>query len=145
MAYLATNYTSSPNAPADKWVCAPGSRLGPFDTVPTTNTGHPDYCGQCVSYVKTVCPVLPATAAWKKGEAAKGNKNILAGTVIATLNANDQYEGHAAIYVSQDDLGLRVYEQYIYGRVPKAVGPRTLRFGAQGDANNGDKFFVVEQ
>jgi len=66
-------------------------------------------------------------------------------TVIATFNANDQYEGHAAIYVSQDDLGLRVYDQYIYGRVPKAVGPRTLRFGAQGDANNGDKFFVVEQ
>jgi hypothetical protein len=95
--------------------------------------------------VKTVCPVLPAPAAWKKGEAAKGNKNILAGTVIATFNANDQYEGHAAIYVSQDDLGLRVYDQYIYGRVPKAVGPRTLRFGAQGDANNGDKFFVVEQ
>jgi hypothetical protein len=94
--------------------------------------------------VKTVCPVLPATAAWKKGEAAKGNKSILAGTVIATFNATDKYEGHAAIYVSQDDLGLRVYDQYIYGQ-PKGVGPRMLRFGAHLDANNGDKFFIVEQ
>jgi hypothetical protein len=143
MAYLATNYATDPKAPANKWVCAPGSKLGPFDTAPTKNTGHPDYCGQCVSYVKVVCPVLPATAAWKKGEAAKGNKTILAGTVIATFNANDKYEGHAAIYVSQDENGLRVYDQYIYG-VAKGIGPRVLRFGAHGDANNGDKFFIVE-
>jgi hypothetical protein len=130
-------------APADKWVCAPTSKLGPFDTVPTSNTAHPDYCGQCVSYVKTVCPGLPATGAWKKGEAAKGNASIQPGIVIATFNAVERYEGHAAIYVSQDSLGLRVYDQYIYGQAPKGVGPRTLRFGAHLDVNNGDKFFVV--
>lgn len=37
-----------------------------------------------------------------------------------------------------------VYDQYIYGAVPKPVGPRLLRWGGHGDANNGDKFYVVE-
>jgi hypothetical protein len=68
----------------------------------------------------------------------------LAGTVIATFNAAGTYEGHAAIYVSQTSDGVNVYDQYVTPPSPKAVGPRTLRWGAPGNSNNGDKFYVVE-
>jgi hypothetical protein len=97
-----------------------------------------------VSYVKRVCPSLPATASWKKGVQVKGGKNLLAGTVIATFNAANKYEGHAAIYVSQTNDGINVYDQYRTPPTPKPVGPRLLRWGAAGNSNNGDRFYVVE-
>jgi hypothetical protein len=144
MSYKATNYDTNDKAPAGKWTCAPGSSEGPFDTVPTgaKTTGAPNYCGQCVSYVKQVCPSLPLTNGWKKGSPAKGNAQK--GMVIATFDSEDNYYGHAAIYVSEDQDGINVYDQYIYGVTPKAVGPRKLRFGASNDVNNGDKFYIVE-
>ena len=145
MAYIAINYANNPNAPVDTWVCAPGSALGPFDDVPETkHTKGNDYCGQCVSYVKQVCPGLPATTSWKQGAQVKGNDKILVGTVIATFNASGKYEGHAAIYVSQGPAGVYVYDQYVAPPNPKPVGPRTLRLGAPLDVNNGEKFYVVE-
>jgi hypothetical protein len=145
MAYIATNYANNSSAPVDKWTCAPTSDLGPFDGVPeTADTKGPNFCGQCVSYVKQVCPTLPATSAWTKGTAAKNNQTIAAGTVIATFNDSGKYEGHAAIYVSQDPIGIKVYDQYITPPNPKAVGPRTLRWRAKGNSNNGDNFYVVE-
>jgi len=145
MAYKATNYANNSSAPVDKWTCAPTSSLGPLDDVPEiADTKGPNFCGQCVSYVKQVCPTLPATSAWTKGDAAKDNKTIAAGTVIATFNASGRYEGHAAIYVGQDTIGINVYDQYITPPNPKAVGPRTLRWGAKGNSNNGDNFYVVE-
>jgi hypothetical protein len=73
----------------------------------------------------------------------KGNPNILPGTVIATFNGA-RYEGHAAIYVGQSALGISVYDQYVTPPNPKPVGPRLLRWGAQGRSNNGDNFCVVE-
>jgi hypothetical protein len=145
MAYVATNYTKNSNAPAGKWTCAPSSQVLPMDRVPSeAQSKGPDFCGQCVSYVKQVCPSLPATAAWKKGIPVKGAKTIVAGTVIATFNASNAYEGHAAIYVSQNKDGINVYDQYRTPPAPKAVGPRLLRWGASGNSNNGDKFHVVD-
>jgi hypothetical protein len=145
MAYIAINYANNPNAPVDKWTCAPNSKLGPFEGVPETRyTKANDYCGQCVSYVKQVCPTLPATTSWKQGAQVKDNNKIVAGTVIATFNASGKYEGHAAIYVSQSPAGVYVYDQYVAPPNPKPVGPRTLRWGAPRDVNNGDKFYVVE-
>lgn len=145
MAYISTNYTSNVAAPIGKWTCAPGSALGPYADLPPTDTyGDPNYCGQCVSYVKKVCPTLPRTTSWQKGAAAKGNQEIKPGTVIATFTNAGAYAGHAAIYVSQSTAGLDVYDQYVYGQSPKGVGPRTLRFGAANDVNNGDKYYVVE-
>jgi hypothetical protein len=91
-----------------------------------------------------VCPSLPATRSWKKGLPVRDNIEISAGTVIATFNAAGTYEGHAAIYVSQGSAGINVYDQYVTPPSPKAVGPRTLRWGAAGNSNNGDKFHVVE-
>ncbi|HKQ26685.1 MAG TPA: BPSL0067 family protein [Burkholderiales bacterium] len=66
------------------------------------------------------------------------------GTVIATFDSSGRYEGHAAIYVSQSAEGVSVYDQYVTPPTPKAFGPRLLRWGARGNSNNGDNFYVVE-
>ncbi|WP_323118833.1 BPSL0067 family protein [Burkholderia alba] len=145
MAYLSSNYQNNAGAPAGKWTCAPTSSLGPFDAAPSGNvTKGTDLCGQCVSYVKKVCPMLPPTFSWGKGAAVKDNKDIKPGTVIATFNHAGKYQGHAAIYVGQSAAGISVYDQYVTPPSPKAVGPRTLRWGAHGTSNNGDNFYVVE-
>ncbi len=146
MAYVATNYKDNPKAPVGKWTCAPSSNLGPFDQKPEdSKTKGLDLCGQCVSYVKKVCPTLPATSSWKKGVAIKGSTiKIEEGTVIATFNASGKYEGHAAIYVRHTDVGIEVYDQFITPPTPQPVGPRTLRWGAHLNSNNGDKFHVVD-
>jgi hypothetical protein len=145
MAYVAQNYTNNPDAPVGKWTCAPTSQLQPLDRAPSeTQSKGPDLCGQCVSYVKKVCPSLPATVNWKKGDPVKDAKNIMPGTVIATFNAANKYEGHAAIYVSQNKEGINVYDQYRTPPSPKAVGPRLLRWRGHGNSNNGDLFYVVD-
>jgi hypothetical protein len=145
MPYLSSNYVNNPSAPVGKWACAPTAGLAPFAQVPTgDDTKGMKLCGQCVSYVKSVCATLPATAHWKKGSAVKGNKKILPGTVIATFNAYGKYEGHAAIYVSQNSAGINVYDQYVTPPGPKPVGPRLLRWGAHGRSNDGTNFHVVE-
>jgi hypothetical protein len=146
MSYRSINYATNPKAPADTWVCSPGSALGPFDEAPAGGiTKDPNYCGQCVSYVKQVTPGLPQTLIWTQGEQVKATTApILAGTVIATFNNAGKYFGHAAIYVSHDAKGISVYDQYMTTPGPKGVGPRLLRWGASGIANNGDNFYVVE-
>lgn len=145
MAYVSINYTNHANAPVGKWTCAPTSSFQPFVKAPSgADTKGSDLCGQCVSYVKQVCPTLPAARSWKKGVAVRNNIKISAGTVIATFNSAGAYEGHAAIYVSQSSTGINVYDQYVTPPSPKAVGPRTLRWGAHGNSNNGDNFHVVE-
>jgi hypothetical protein len=136
---------NNPMAPVGKWTCAPTSSLAPFAEVPPdSKTKGMDLCGQCVSYVKKVCPNLPVTSSWIKGSPVRDNGTIVPGTVIATFNSFGNYEGHAAIYVSQNEMGINVYDQYVTPPSPKAVGPRTLRWGAHGNSNNGDNFCVVE-
>jgi hypothetical protein len=143
MSYVSHSYKDAVNAPVDSWACAPGSKHGPFtDTLPANLEGSPDYCGGCVSYVKQVCPSLPATLAWKKGALVKKNHRVASGTVIATFDSSGRFNGHAAIYVSQGSAGVLVYDQYAHP--PKPIGPRTLRWGHPIDVNNGEKFYVVE-
>lgn len=145
MAYVSTNYMENSLAPVGQWTCAPSSNLSPFLDVPPNNkTRGNDLCGQCVSYVKKVCPTLPTTTLWKKGLPVRDNKKILPGTVVATFNSSGRYEGHSAIYVNQNRIGIDVYDQYVTPPNPKAIGPRKLRWGAHGNSNNGDNFYVVE-
>ncbi|MBB6252625.1 BPSL0067 family protein [Nitrospirillum iridis] len=146
MPFVAIGYTAYPQAPAGKWVCTRTSALGPYDTEPPEGTRHnPDFCGQCVSYVTRVCPSLPVgTAAWRKGAAVKDNATIVPGTVIATFDAHDRYYGHAAIYERQDAHGIHVYDQWVTGTAPKAIGPRLIRWNGGGVSNRGEGFFVVE-
>lgn len=145
MPFVSTNYSNNVNAPVGQWVCTRTSILGPYTSLPADSTQHnPDFCGQCVSYVTTVCPSIPVdTSKWNKGVLVKGNKSIVAGTAIATFNATGDYHGHAAIYVSQDNHGIHVYDQWVTGTA-KALGERILRWGAYGISNNGDGFYVIE-
>jgi hypothetical protein len=144
MAYVSTNYKDNPSAPFGQWVCTRTSKLGPYDTAPTDHAGTPDFCGQCVSFVTTVCPSIPVnTNRWKQGELVKGNLKVMSGTAIATFNKDGKYYGHAAIYESQNAAGLSVVDQWV-AQPATAIHRRTLRFGAHGLANNGDNFYVVE-
>jgi hypothetical protein len=143
--YIASNYDKNPAAPAGQWVCTRASTLGPYADVPDDKLQRgPTYCGQCVSYVTHVCPTIPVnTNAWHQGAAVKDNGTILPGTAIATFNAKGVYYGHAAIYVRQDDKGIYVYDQWVFG-APKAISARLIRWNGTGIANNGDGFYVVE-
>jgi hypothetical protein len=145
MPYISNNYKNNPKAPMNTWVCTRTSSDGPYDTEPPLDKQKsPGWCGQCVSFVTTVCPTLPvATVQWEKGKLVKRNKDILPGTAIATFNENGRYSGHAAIYDGQSDAGIKVVDQWVFPPA-NAIHERTLRFGAIGLANNGDNFYVVE-
>jgi hypothetical protein len=145
MAYVATNYLTNPKAPLGKWVCTRTSAITPYaDEPPADKTKGPNFCGQCVSYVTMVCTALPVgTGAWKKGALVKGNKDILAGTAIATFDKNGKYLGHAAVYESQTTVGINVVDQWVTPPA-SAIHKRMLKFGAHGNANNGDNFYVID-
>lgn len=145
MPYVAVNYLTNSKAPFGKWVCTRTSSSGPYaEAPPSTKTGNPDYCGQCVSFVTTVCPTIPVgTANWKKGAQVKGANEILPGTAIATFNSDGGYSGHAAIYESQTAVGINVVDQWVTPPA-QAIHKRILRFGAHGNSNNGDNFYVIE-
>lgn len=140
--YISTDYATNPKAPVNQWCCAPTSNLGPFTTEPTENTESPHYCGQCVSYVKVLCPTLPQTSAWVPGDLVKTSTTIAGGTIIANFDSTKKYMGHAAVYVSKDSTGINVYDQWVTG-TGKAVGPRKIRYGGTGSSNNGDLFYAV--
>lgn len=124
MAYVSSNYAHHPKAHLGLWV------------------GEAPYYGQCVSYVKAVIPGMPPTSAWKKGDLVRGNSSILPGTAIATFNDKGHYSGHAAIYEGQTKEGINVIDQWITPP-PKPIHHRMLKFGAHGNSNNGDNFYVV--
>lgn len=113
-------------------------------TDPTGYLGKVVGDGQCVAYVRAASGA-PASSTW--GESIKVRAaDVPTGTAIATfqngryLNATDG-RSHAAIYISQDDQGLWVYDQWIGQPVHK----RLIHFrGGSGTANNdGDAFSVV--
>lgn len=145
MPFVSINYSNNANAPAGKWVCTRTSTLGPYSSHPQDSTRRgPTYCGQCVSYVTTVCPTIPGdTRKQKKCVLIKVHKNIADGTAIATFDTTGHYSGHAAIYVSQDDDGIRVYDQWITG-TGKAVGSRLIKWNGHGVSNYGAGFYVIE-
>lgn len=107
--------------------------------------GTPVGDGQCVALVKH-CASAPETSKWKQGAAVRGNLAIQTGTAIATFEngkyPNRAHGNHAAIYISQDAKGIKVYDQW----VGKGVHIRTIRWG--GDPNDpsddGNYFYVIE-
>jgi hypothetical protein len=144
MAYVSQNYLTNADAPMDVWVCTRTSKLGPYKTIPPEKQRKgSDFCGQCVSFVTTVCPSIPVGAGnWKKGSPVKGNLKLAKGTAIATF-PNGTYSGHAAIYESQDGKGMTVYDQWVTG-AGKAIGSRVIKWDGNGIANKGDGYYVIE-
>lgn len=93
---------------------------------------------ECVALVKVACGA-PRTTYWRKGMQVKNNgASIRRGTAIATFS-NGSYEGHAAIYLSQDSSGIHVVDQW---RTHPA-STRVIRWGGNGTSNDGNQFYVV--
>lgn len=68
-------------------------------------------------------------------------------TCIATFEGG-RYPGrksgnHAAVYISHDETGIEVYDQW----VGRPIGKRRIQFYAKGDmsnpSNNGNCFYVI--
>jgi hypothetical protein len=106
--------------------------------------------GQCVSLVKNLCkPHLPPTKQWRRGKKVQGDATIRSGTAIAAFLASGRFksgDGHAAIFIDQDETGISVWDQYMDPK--KGVGRRHLPFksgkGGPTDGNDGSNFYVIE-
>lgn len=102
--------------------------------------------GHCVRLVQVAVPDLGHTSTWRRGVKVRGAE-VPSGTIIATFNASGRYENdttgrsHAAIYLSQNQTGLSVLDQW----VGRAVGERVIRFkgGAGLPVDDGDAYHVV--
>jgi hypothetical protein len=108
---------------------------------------------QCVALVEFYAQTpAPAAVHWRQGGPVKDNDLIAKGTAIATF-VNGVYPSaasgnHAALYVSQDQHGLWVVDQYVGSN---GIHKRLLRFkGKDGNGdfvdpvNNGDAFSIIE-
>ena len=94
--------------------------------------------GHCVKFVQAAA-AAPVTSQWRPGAWVRGNKSIPPGTAIATFEADGTYTprrgNHAAIYISQDETGIRVYDQWVGQRVHE----RVIRFEGGRGAGSGYK------
>ncbi len=115
---------------------------------PASYAGEVVGSGQCVAFVEAAANA-PNTALWNSGIKVRG-AFLAAGTAIATFNALGKYTNslngtsHAAIYISQDAVGIQVWDQW----KGQPVHQRTIRFqgGAPGvrPVNDGDAFYVID-
>ena len=115
---------------------------------PETYDGKVIGTGQCVPFVQKASGA-PQTTQWIRGKKIKGDFTITEGTAIATFNVEGKYTNardgtsHAAVYISQESLGVKVWDQW----KGQPVHQRTIRF--QGSAvgvkpvNDGDAFYIV--
>lgn len=90
---------------------------------PINFIGHSIGNGQCVDFVRA-CSEIPSTQFWRPGHALYSGRNdarpltpnsLQYGTIIATFEG-DRYPNtsghHAAMYVSHDEDGIWVYDQF---------------------------------
>jgi hypothetical protein len=150
VAYVSLDYFKNSKAPQDKWV---GVSDSVFFSGGLDDYKENSYYGECVTYVKAVTPdlTLTQTKNWDGKTLVKGNKDIVAGTAIATFNggAYTGHENHAAIYVSQDEKGIYVWDQWWdrKNKPPKnvkAIGLHLIRFGGSKPVNDGDDFYIIQ-
>jgi hypothetical protein len=105
--------------------------------------------GHCVDFVKAAAGA-PPTAAWQEGAPVPDNRSIARGTAIATFEADGSYTSefgnHAAIYLSQDDRGIWVYDQWqgqpVHKRLIRFEGGSGAKRGSK--SNDGRRFAVIE-
>jgi hypothetical protein len=105
--------------------------------------------GHCVEFVKAAAGV-PRTTAWQRGDEVRGNPQIARGTAIATFESDGSYTSvagnHAAIYLSQDDRGIWVYDQWqgqpVHRRLIRFDGGSGGKWGSK--SNDGKGFAVIE-
>ena len=106
--------------------------------------------GECVPLVQQATGA-PLTRQWRPGVTVRGNTAIRPGTAIATFYENGRYSGHAAIYLGQDENGVRVLDQWNVRHRDGTVSQhtpseRTLPFNDPRHArvDRGESYGVVE-
>ena len=108
---------------------------------------------QCVVLVQTYTNA-PRAANWRQGASVRGHLLLAKGTAIATfvdaMYKNHSHGNHAAFYLSQDQGGILVMDQWRSATKFK-VSRHYLPFkGADkhgkwvDSSNNGDAFSVIE-
>jgi len=100
--------------------------------------------GECVDLLKA-CASTPNTYEWQPGEKVWGN-SIPTGTAIATFKRSkypNKSGYHAAIYVSQDEKGIYVWDQWR----GKNVHLRLIRFdqSKKKPGNDATRYSVITQ
>ena len=112
---------------------------------PEAYLGNSYGSGHCVPFVQ-MCAGAPQTKLWKQGSRVRSNAHLAKGTAIATFK-DGKYQNaitgnHAAIFISQDDTGIWVYDQYL----GVAVDKRHIRFngGVGSMSRDADTFYVIE-
>jgi uncharacterized Zn-binding protein involved in type VI secretion len=105
---------------------------------------------ECVEFVRQAAGAAQTTK-WKQGARVADLKpgDIPRGAAIATFDANGHYPTdtkgkHAAIYLSHDEKGVRVLDQW---RAQGEVRERVIRFKqpkGTSRSNDGDAFYIIE-
>jgi hypothetical protein len=122
-----------------------------------TDKGYDEGLGtQCVALVKKAPPAAsssnpPQSTLWRPGIWVHGAQpgTIKKGTVIATFLVN-KYPltdpRHAAVYISHNDKGITVIDQWVgaTGSTPADHRPLTFRGIENRSVDNGDLYYVVE-
>lgn len=105
---------------------------------------------ECVEFIRQATDA-PETTKWVRGRLVKsfGSGGLERGTAIATFDANGNYPTdslgkHAAIYLSHNNEGISVLDQW---NSQEEVKERLIRFNrAAGTkrSNDADTFYVIE-
>jgi hypothetical protein len=109
---------------------------------------------QCVALVKKAPPTQssanpPQTSKWRQGIRVHGAAPtaIAKGTVIATFLKGVYPPAdprHAAVYLSHDDKGIQVIDQWVGKPAPSNSRPLLFRGDENLKVDNGDLYYVVE-
>lgn len=104
---------------------------------------------ECVEFVRQTTGA-PATGNWRQGkkvsEAVPGE--IRRGTAIATFDSNGRYPKdalgrHAAIYISHNQQGILVLDQW---NAKRRVSRRIIRYdsASKSRSNDANTFYIIE-
>lgn len=106
--------------------------------------------GECVALVQRATGA-PQTTAWRPGVLVRGTGGIRPGTAIATFDKDGKYEGHAAIFLSQNANGIEFVDQWNIcggGKIILQHPPseRTLHFNEpwRQAVDQGELYRVIE-
>lgn len=96
---------------------------------------------ECVALVQHFAPAVGPSSGWKEGEAVFGNKDIAAGTAIATF-VNGRYPSlkhgnHAAFFLSQAVDGFWVMDQWRDDAKKPLISKRLIRTKGKTPLANG--------
>lgn len=97
----------------------------------------------------------PQAALWTQGELVKTATDLAKGTAIATfvdgVYPNNKTGNHAALFISKDNAGIKVMDQWKGDPNKPKISSRVIRYKGAKDgklveplSNNGDAFYVIE-